>query len=115
DAVPAAGIATATDNCDANPTVTYVGEARTDGGCPSSYTLSGTWKAVDACGNTITKSQTITVRDTTKPVLTVPLDATVECDAVPPVGTATATDNCDANPTVTYVGEARTNGSCPSS
>ena len=38
-------------------------------------------------------------------MLTVPADATVECDAVPAVGAATATDNCDTNVTVAYDGE----------
>ena len=45
-------------------------------------------------------------------MITCPADVTVECDAVPPVGVATATDNCDGTVTVTYNGETRLNGSC---
>jgi hypothetical protein len=112
DAVPAAATLTATDNCD-TPTVTYA-EVRTNGNCPSNYTLTRTWTAVDACGNTSSKTQTITVQDTQAPVLSAaPADVTVECDAVPAAATLTATDNCDT-PTVTYA-EVRTNGNCPSS
>jgi hypothetical protein len=112
DAVPAAAILTATDNCDA-PTVVY-NESRTNGNSPSNYTLTRTWTATDACGNTSSKTQTITVRDTKKPVLSVaPANVTVECNAVPPAAILTATDNCDAAPVVTY-NEVRTNGNCPS-
>jgi hypothetical protein len=111
DDVPAVGSASATDNC-SDATVTYEGEVRTNGNCPNNYTLTRTWKAVDACGNTTTKSQVITVSDNTKPVLTVPADASAECDDVPAVGSASATDNC-SDATVTYEGEVRTNGNCP--
>src|SRR5258705_13913382 len=65
---------TATDNCDANPTVTP-SESRTNGNCPSNYKLLRTWAASDACGNTSGKSQTVTVIDTTAPGLT---DASTE-------------------------------------
>jgi hypothetical protein len=112
DAVPVAATLTATDNCD-EPTVTYA-EVRTNGNSPSNYTLTRTWNAVDACGNTSSKTQVITVQDTHAPVISIaPADVTVECDAVPAAATLTATDNCDATPVVTYV-EVRTNGNCPS-
>ncbi|MBK7213939.1 MAG: gliding motility-associated C-terminal domain-containing protein, partial [Bacteroidales bacterium] len=114
-AVPAVGIATATDNCDSDVTVTYEGESRTNGTCADSYTLTRTWKATDNCGNFATGSQVITVQDNTIPVITVPANVTVECSAVPAVGTATATDNCDSDVTVTYEGESRTNGTCADS
>ena len=52
---------------------------------PESYTL-GTrkviWKATDANGNVTTKEQLITIVDTTKPVVTAPLDITKEATAV---------------------------------
>jgi hypothetical protein len=114
-AVPAVGTATATDNCDTSVTVTYDGETRTDGACADSYTLTRTWTATDNCSNTTTLSQTITVQDTTDPILTIPVNVTVECSAVPAVGAATATDNCDSSVTVTYDGEVRTDGVCADS
>ena len=97
-AVPAVGSASATDNCDSDPAVTYEGEVRTDGTCADGYVLTRTWKAVDACGNEIIKSQVITVQDVTVPELTVPADATVECSAVPAVGEASATDTWGSAP-----------------
>ncbi|MBK6378333.1 MAG: T9SS type A sorting domain-containing protein [Chitinophagaceae bacterium] len=51
----------------------------TPGSCPSSYTLVNTWTATDQCGNATTKSQTITVSDTTAPTLTVPANITLQC------------------------------------
>ena len=115
DVVPAVGTATATDNCDADVTVTYDGEVRTDGACAYSYTLTRTWTATDNCGNSTTNNQTVSVQDTSKPVLTIPADETVECNAVPVVGTATATDNCDPYVTVTYDGEVFAEGACAES
>src|SRR5262249_57438233 len=109
-------------NCDATPTVTYLGETSTktnNGSCSDqNYTITRTWQAVDNCSNTSTKSQTIAVSDNTAPVLTVPANATAECSALPPAATAgdaSATDNCAAKRTVTYLGETSTktnNGSC---
>ena len=106
---PATNI-TATDNCDANPTVTYLGEVRTDGDCPSSYILTRTWKAEDNCGNSSTKSQTITIQDKTKPTFIGPQNITLIKDAAcnynsAPAVTGSPTqvnDNCDSNPIVTY-------------
>jgi hypothetical protein len=114
DAVPIAATLTATDNCDAAPVVTY-NEVRTNGNCPSNYTLTRTWIATDACGNASSKSQVITVLDRTAPVLSAaPVNVTVECDAVPTAAILTATDNCDAAPVVTYT-QTRTDGACPNS
>lgn len=114
DAVPGIGTPTATDNCDANTTITYDGETRTDGPCPDTYTLTRRWTAKDVCGNTQTAQQLITVHDTEPPAFTfVPANMTVSCEAVPAVGNPTATDNCDVNVTITYDGETRADGSCP--
>ncbi len=112
DEIPAVGVPTATDNCDATVTITYDGETRTNGICEDTYTLTRTWTATDNCGNATSLSQTISVQDTTAPVLTVPATVTVECDEIPAVGVPTATDNCDATVTIVYDGETRTNGIC---
>ncbi|WP_028890685.1 gliding motility-associated C-terminal domain-containing protein [Tenacibaculum sp. 47A_GOM-205m] len=113
DAVPVAETLTATDTC-GTATVTFA-ETRTDGACPSSYTLARTWTATDECGLTTVHTQTITVEDTTPPtfVEALPADATVACDAVPVAETLTATDTC-GTATVTFA-ETRTDGACPSS
>ena len=113
DEVPEIGEATGTDNCDDDVTIEFVDEKRIDGACQDSYTLTRTWRATDNCGNDVTGTQTITVQDTTDPILTVPADVTVECDAVPAVGQASATDNCDADVLVEFVNEDRVDGDCP--
>ena len=54
-----------------------------------------TWMATDPNGNSSTATQTVTVADTTAPVLTVPADVSVEANGVlstVSLGTATATD-----------------------
>ena len=41
----------------------------TSGACPGNYSVTRTWTATDDCGNFSTASQTITVQDTTAPVI----------------------------------------------
>ena len=108
---------TATDNCP-NPTVTYVGETSTKGtdvnACTNNqYLLTRTWKATDFCGNTATKSYTIDIKDTTKPVFAnVPTDKTVECSNITPSIPPTATDLCDNSVTIVTKPDVRVNGDC---
>ncbi|WP_445738748.1 HYR-like domain-containing protein, partial [Mariniflexile sp.] len=107
------GSATATDNCDPSPIIAF-SDKRTDGDCPSTYTITRTWTATDSCGNVTTAYQIISTSDTTAPdfVETVlPQDITVECNAIPEAQTLTATDNC-GTATVT-VADVRENGKCP--
>ena len=54
------GTATATDNCDAHPVVTY-SDVVTPGGCAGSTVITRTWQAVDACGNRSTCTQIISL------------------------------------------------------
>ena len=81
--------------------------------CPG--VIQRVWTAVDACGNSASATQTITVVDDTGPVLSgVPADVSVECDNVPAAPVVTADDACD--PSVTVVpDEQRVNGACPDS
>ncbi|MDY2588552.1 HYR-like domain-containing protein, partial [Winogradskyella aquimaris] len=94
------GNATATDDC-ALPNVTFSDTEVTD--CGDTKTITRTWTATDACGNSVSADQTITVIDTTAPSFNeaLPADATVECDAVPTAETLTASDNC-GTATVTF-------------
>jgi gliding motility-associated-like protein len=112
DDIPVAPVLTATDNCSV-PTVTYE-EQRTNGSCPSSYTLIRTWTARDTCGNESTHIQTITVQDTTPPVFTgdLPQDGFADCDDIPTASMLTATDNC-GNVTIS-LDEQRIDGDCDS-
>jgi len=92
------GSATATDNCDASPVITYADQQTGD-------VITRTWTATDDCGNSDQCQQTITLEDTTPPTITCPPDVTVECTASTDpanTGTATAIDNCDRGLTITY-------------
>ena len=93
---------TITDACDASPRLTF-NEVRQNGACVGSYKLIRTWTATDACGNTATASQTVSVGDNSAPLLTnVPANITLRCDQSLPIGTLiTATDMCDPSPRVT--------------
>src|ERR1019366_8681891 len=64
-----------------------------------------TWQAQDASGNTSTCNQVVTVTDIVAPVITCPnaitIHTNVACTSTQSIGTATATDNCTLNPTIT--------------
>ena len=95
------GVATATDSCSA-PTVSFTDSVTTN--CGSTKVITRTWRATDPCGNSSTCVQTISVVDTTKPVLTIPTNVTVECGsstAPAATGFATATDTA-STPVITY-------------
>jgi hypothetical protein len=108
---------TATDACDANPQIVEVSDVTTPGTCAGSYTRTKTWKAVDACGNESgTRSQTITVRDTTAPTISdAGANATIDCPNTPVFTPPTASDACDANPQLIEVSDVTTPGSCAGS
>ncbi|MCO6484212.1 MAG: gliding motility-associated C-terminal domain-containing protein, partial [Saprospiraceae bacterium] len=89
---------------------------RIDGICADQYTLIITWTATDACGQSISAQQHVTLVDQTAPVFSlVPVSVTVECDnlpLVPEVGThVIASDLCDSS--VKYMtGETVIPGHC---
>jgi PKD repeat protein len=72
------GMATALDTCDPSPIVTYVDDEAA-GACPGEMTITRTWTATDTAGNSVECVQTIEVRDTTPPALTLS-NKTFECD-----------------------------------
>merc|ERR1712226_1149328 len=73
------------------------------------YKVVRTWSFCDDCASEV---QTITVSDTTPPVLTGPDDETVESPNIPPMyeGQVTATDPCSEPPVPCT--EHRVNGDC---
>ncbi|WP_281979832.1 gliding motility-associated C-terminal domain-containing protein [Tenacibaculum mesophilum] len=95
EAIPAVPIITATDNCDTVVDVIFTEVSNTVvDGCGE---IVRQWESTDNCGNTVNHTQTITVTDTTAPVLSAePADVSVDCEAIPSVPTITATDNCDS-------------------
>ncbi|MHC4969046.1 MAG: DUF7467 domain-containing protein, partial [Planctomycetota bacterium] len=105
------GWATADDNCDPDPQVTF--SDTTSGDCV--VLITRTWTATDECGNSVSADQTITVIDDIPPVLTLPPDITITCkdDSGPDhTGWATATDNCDPGDPVIGFSDVVT-GNCP--
>src|SRR5437870_2305171 len=117
--VPAAndGAVVATDNCGGSPVITHDADVIIAGSCPNKFTVKRTYHATDACGNSSSCTQTITVNDTTAPVITqCAPDATVECASLVPAandGAVVATDNCGGSPVITHDADVITAGSCP--
>ncbi|MEC4005915.1 gliding motility-associated C-terminal domain-containing protein, partial [Flavobacterium sp. SUN052] len=111
---PAFATATATDACGSAFTLTF-NDVTTNGACAGSYSVTRTWSATDACGNTSTASQTINVQDTTAPVIAaLPAATTIACGTTPVFATATATDACGSAFTLTF-NDVTTNGACAGS
>jgi len=114
----AAGIAAAlafaptfTDNCSGTVAAIPVDDDTTpDGSCPNAYVRVRTWNAVDGCGNTsLLYTQTITVVDTTAPVIAeCPMSnitvhsAAGSCTTAQVFYSASATDNCDGSVTPVF-------------
>ena len=84
--------ATATDNC--GTVEISVVEETVSGSSAGSYSIVRTFTATDESGNATSDTQTITVIDTTSPVLSIPADYTAECSDELVLSDATAADNC---------------------
>ena len=88
------GVATATDLVDTAPRITS--------DAPTSFPIGVTiitYTAADDAGNSAIDTQKVTVRDTTEPLLILPLDVTAEATGVLTmldIGTARVTDNVDS-------------------
>ncbi|MFH1219671.1 MAG: FlgD immunoglobulin-like domain containing protein [Candidatus Eisenbacteria bacterium] len=104
---PNIGLVTATDNC-GSAVITYVGDVPSGPAC--NQTITRTYRATDACGNSSTCVQTITVRDTQSPVITCAQNVTIECDETPVFTDPTVTDNCDPSPVLNVVSTTSTPG-----
>ncbi|HJW29868.1 MAG TPA: Ig-like domain-containing protein, partial [Saprospiraceae bacterium] len=100
---------TFTDNCDPTAPTVLQSTVSTQDANPEvcghyNYTITRTWNATDACGNTsLTYTQVITIHDSTKPTADQPssfFDVTLECSNGAGLTAALAqaptfTDNCD--------------------
>src|SRR5438477_580467 len=77
------------------------------------YTVTRTWRAVDACGNQSgTVAQTITVTDTTPPTIGISgSNGTISCTATPNFVPPTASDAC-SGATVNILGDVTGGNSC---
>jgi hypothetical protein len=99
------------DNCDGPGSVTGVD---VDDGLSCPNPITRTWTYTDACGNSSTVVQIITVDDITAPVFDPPPAAiTVNCIGdIPAMIDLTYTDNCDGPGVVTGVDGAIVGDSC---
>ncbi|MDP2161848.1 MAG: hypothetical protein Q8K02_15300, partial [Flavobacterium sp.] len=90
------------DTCDSEVNLTYVDSSDLDA-CGLG-TVTRTWTATDCAGNTSSASQTITIEDTTAPVISGVGEAyTVECPSEAVFSTPSASDTCDSEVNLTYV------------
>ncbi len=101
------GTATATDNCDSNPTITGTRSDSQPLVAPYPVgTTTITWTATDSSNNSSSCTQTVTVNDTEKPTIVCPANITTGtdpgvCSATVNPGSPTATDNCSVTVTGT--------------
>jgi gliding motility-associated-like protein len=100
--VPVAGNLTASDNCVGD--ITVGGNDSIDNTNPCNVIITRTWTFTDDCGNSSAVSQTITVIDTTAPVLVSDLDTeiSVSCAEIPDVPNLEFEDNCDSNVNIDF-------------
>ena len=85
--------------CGIATTVALLGDSDNGGtGCASDpKIITRTYRATTGCGDTVDCTQTITIKDTTGPVLAgVPANTTADCSGLPAPAMVTATDNCSA-------------------
>ena len=115
DSIPSFAVVTASDNCATNLTV--IPSSNTiPGSCVGEYTLERIWSVSDDCNNSSVATQTITVVDTTPPVIdTCASNITVQCIADVPVADTnlvSGTDNC-GTVSVSWLGDLSDSNSCP--
>ncbi len=111
--VPPPALPTASDSC-GSATVQLASQTVIAGSCANKFQVRRVWRATDACGNSIVRTQIIQVSDNQPPVFTfVPPHVTIFCGDLPPsVGEPTATDGCGNTVSIAYLGETAS-GSCP--
>jgi hypothetical protein len=89
----ATGVASAEDACSQ---VTLGYSDTVSNSCSASYVITRTWTATDACGNSASCVQTITVQDTTPPTLAVEPYRTMLAGQAWSFDEPAATDSCGA-------------------
>lgn len=104
---------TAEDNCSGSLNESPVADI-TPGNCGNDFGLTRTWTFADACGNTASASQSITVQDTTPPSPpSAPGDLELQCASeVPPPVELVSNDNCSGDIPVSPTAHV-TPGQCP--
>lgn len=107
--VPSVVSVTASDDC--ADAFLIMEETMFEDGC--SQVLRRTWTATDACGNTTTATQEITIVDESAPTfVNPPADMTMSCVMVAPMSEIAAVDDC--SDLIQDMEEVRLDGDCPS-
>ncbi len=102
---------TASDACSGSNVTVVVGLTTTNGVCPQ--VITRWWSATDACGNSNSCSQVVTVGDTTPPVLACASNKTVQCGSAWTFDPPAAGDACGGSNVTVVVALTTTNGVCP--
>ena len=110
------GSPTVSENCGGSGEVTLVIINDTiPGTCPQEFTIERTFTATDSSGNSSMCTQTITVQDTTAPViLSCPQDTVIPCESstdTMTLGRPVVSDNCSGTVTITFA-DMMTPGGC---
>ncbi|WP_317174321.1 HYR-like domain-containing protein [Aegicerativicinus sediminis] len=92
-----------TDNCSTDLQPTY-SDVVINGDCPGSYVITRSWEVTDSCNNSTVKEQTITIQDSTAPVIDGDFEESisVNCSSIPGVDALVFTDNCSDNVEVVF-------------
>ncbi|MGB3078821.1 MAG: ice-binding family protein, partial [Saprospiraceae bacterium] len=112
---PNAGSVTSSDDCGGIATVTFGGDVISAQTCANRFTVTRTYIATDATGNTTVCTQTITVFDNTAPTITCPVNITVQCLSLVPApnpATLVSLDNCGGLSTVVFVNDVISGQTC---
>ncbi|MHC1707804.1 MAG: HYR domain-containing protein [Bacteroidales bacterium] len=113
----------ASDNCVGQVTVSWISDDITNEVCDHQYVITRTYRAFDVCGNFEDCTQTITVNDDVKPLISCPSNDEVACASLVPdhatnytefvaIG-GTASDNCVGDVTITWEGDVISGQLCP--
>ncbi|TAK94045.1 MAG: HYR domain-containing protein [Verrucomicrobia bacterium] len=102
----------ATDVCDGTNVTIAITSTITNALCGNTFSATRTWSATDSCSNSTSCSQTITIVDTTVPVITCASNRIVECGDVWTFDSPTASDICDGTNAVITITGTITNALC---
>ncbi len=102
------------DNCQSSLIeAVYVDSVTTDISCAGNQIIYRLWQLADACGNTQRKTQLITIKDTTAPLISgLSSDTTIYCGNIPAMVNPLVSDSCSAEVLLNFE-ENTVVGNCP--
>ncbi len=105
---------TGTDSCSGtNVSIRIVATSTNKAGfCGPTFTATRIWEVADGCTNKVTRVQTVTVRDTTPPVMNCAANKVINCQSAWSFDTPTAIDQPSGVAATVTVVSTLTNGIC---